>query len=50
MCARTARLEVLSDLPGKTYAVNSWKSSFHYTTLAALKDAGIDPESVTFQL
>ena len=40
----------LSDLAGATYAVNLWKSSFHYTALRALADAGVDPASVTFQL
>ena len=43
-------IKSLADVAGKTYAVNLWKCSFHYTTLAALKDAGVDPESVTFQL
>lgn len=40
----------LSDVAGHTYAVNLWKSSFHYTALRALADAGVDPAAVTFQL
>ena len=41
-------IQSLADLPGKTYAVNLWKSSFHYTSLMALQKAGVDPETVNF--
>lgn len=43
-------IRTLSDVAGHTYAVNLWKSSFHYTSLRALQDAGVDSSSVTFQL
>jgi len=38
------------DLAGKTYAVNLWKSSFHYTSLMALDQRAIDPESINWVL
>lgn len=40
----------LADVAGARYAVNLWKSSFHYTSLRAMRDAGVDPAAVTFQL
>lgn len=40
----------LADVVGKTYAVNLWKSSFHYTSLMALQKAGIDEKAVNFTL
>lgn len=40
----------LADLRGKTVAVNLWYSSFHYTILMALEQAGIAEEEVTFVL
>lgn len=40
----------LADLPGHSFAVNLWRSSFHYTALMALEQAGIDEDSLTWQL
>ncbi len=40
----------LADLRGKTVAVNLWYSSFHYTILMALEQAGVAEEEVTFVL
>ena len=38
----------VEDLKGKTIAINLTKSSFHYTWLMALENAGLKPEDVTF--
>lgn len=43
-------IETLEDVVGRRYAVNIWRSSFHYTSLLALDEAGIDADSVDFQL
>lgn len=43
-------LKSLADVAGARYAVNIWRSSFHYTTLAALDAAGVDEGAVDFQL
>lgn len=43
-------LQTISDVAGARYAVNIWRSSFHYTTLAALDAAGVDEAAVDFQL
>ena len=43
-------LQSLADVAGARYAVNIWRSSFHYTTLAALAEAGVDENLVDFQL
>lgn len=43
-------IQSLADVAGKTYAVNLWKSSFHYTSLMALQNAGVDAETVNFVL
>jgi ABC-type nitrate/sulfonate/bicarbonate transport system substrate-binding protein len=40
----------VKDLVGKKFAVNLWKSSFHYTALLALEQAGVPEEQVTFVL
>lgn len=43
--------EKLSDLEaGTIYAVNIWRSSFHYTSLLGLEDAGIPEEDIDFRL
>ena len=38
----------VKDLKGKKIAINLVKSSFHYTWLIALKNAGMTPDDVTF--
>lgn len=43
-------IESMKDLPGHSFAVNLWKSSFHYTALMALGQNGIKPEDVQFTL
>lgn len=43
-------LQSLADVAGARYAVNIWRSSFHYTTLAALAAAGVAEDGVDFQL
>lgn len=43
-------IQTLADLRGKTAAVNLWRSSFHYTMLLALEQAGIPEDEVTFVL
>lgn len=40
----------ISDLPGHTFAVNLWKSSFHYTALMALEQHEVAEDSVNFVL
>jgi NitT/TauT family transport system substrate-binding protein len=40
----------IEDLRGKTVAVNLWNSSFHYTVLMALEQAGIPEKDVNFVL
>lgn len=40
----------LADLPGKTFAVNLWRSSFHYTALMALEKAQIAEDNLTWVL
>lgn len=41
-------IKTMQDLKGKKIAINLVKSSFHYTWLIALKNAGMKPEDVTF--
>jgi len=41
-------IKTMKDLKGKKIAINLVKSSFHYTWLIALKNAGMKPEDVTF--
>jgi ABC-type nitrate/sulfonate/bicarbonate transport system substrate-binding protein len=43
-------IQGVDDLRGKTLAVNLWHSSFHYTLLMALEQAGIAEDEVTFVL
>ena len=43
-------IQVLEDVPGHVYAVNLWRSSFHYTSLLAMSQRGIDEDSVTWTL
>jgi len=43
-------IESLDDLPGKVFAVNLWRSSFHYTALMALEDAGVPEDDVIWTL
>ena len=44
-------IQHLTDLqPGTKYAINLVKSSFHYTSLMAMEQAGIDPETIEFVL
>jgi NitT/TauT family transport system substrate-binding protein len=40
----------IADLRGKTVAVNLWRSSFHYTILIALEQAGVPEDEVQFVL
>lgn len=40
----------LFDLRGRTFAVNLWKSSFHYTAIMALESAGLYAETPRFVL
>lgn len=42
--------QTLEDLPGAVHAVNLWRSSFHYTALMALEQAGVDEDAVEFVL
>jgi len=48
--ANDSPIKTLKDTEGKKFAVNLWKSSFHYTALLAMKQAGMDPAKVDFQL
>ncbi|MBN2005800.1 MAG: ABC transporter substrate-binding protein [Anaerolineae bacterium] len=43
-------IESLADLPGKTFAVNLWRSSFHYTALMALEKEKIAEDSLEWVL
>lgn len=43
-------IQTVGDLRGKTVAVNLWRSSFHYTLLMALEQAGVPEEAVEFRL
>jgi ABC-type nitrate/sulfonate/bicarbonate transport system substrate-binding protein len=43
-------IQTLEDVPGHVYAVNLWRSSFHYTSLLALDQRDIDEDSVTWVL
>lgn len=43
-------IQSIDNLRGKTIAVNLWHSSFHYTLLMALEQAGIAEDEVTFVL
>lgn len=43
-------IKTVADLKGKKVAVNLWKSSFHYTVLMALEQAGVKEEEVEFVL
>ena len=43
-------IQTLEDVVGRRYAVNIWRSSFHYTSLLAMDQRGIDPDTVDFQL
>lgn len=43
-------IQSLADVSGKTYAINLWKSSFHYTSLLALNHAGVKEADVNFVL
>jgi NitT/TauT family transport system substrate-binding protein len=40
----------ITDLKGKNFAVNLWKSSFHYTALMALEQNGMGEKDVNFML
>ena len=40
----------MEDVCGRTYAVNIWRSSFHYTSLRGLDQRGIDPGCVNWVL
>lgn len=46
----TSDIHTVADLRGKTVAVNLWRSSFHYTILIALEQAGIAEDDVEFVL
>ena len=43
-------IQSMADVAGSTYAVNLWKSSFHYTSLMAMQRAGVDAGAVNFVL
>ena len=43
-------IQGITDLPGKTFAVNLWRSSFHYTALMALEQYDVPEDSVNFVL
>jgi NitT/TauT family transport system substrate-binding protein len=43
-------IQTLEDVVGRTYAVNIWRSSFHYTSLLAMDQRNIDPDTVDFLL
>jgi NitT/TauT family transport system substrate-binding protein len=43
-----SNINTMQDLVGKRIAINLVKSSFHYTWLKALEDAGIAEDAVTF--
>ncbi len=47
---RDSGIETLDDLRGKKFAVNLWKSSFHYTALMHLANNQISEEAVEFVL
>lgn len=43
-------IKTLTDVEGRDYAVNIWRSSFHYTSLLAMDKAGVDADEVRFRL
>ncbi|MFP4322777.1 MAG: ABC transporter substrate-binding protein [Anaerolineales bacterium] len=43
-------LNRVEDLAGATIAVNLWRSSFHYTAIMALENAGLDEDSADWVL
>lgn len=43
-------IQTIADLRGQTVAVNLWNSSFHYTVLMALEQAGVPENEVEFVL
>lgn len=43
-------IQTIADLRGRRIAVNLWRSSFHYTLLIALEQAGIAEDEVEFVL
>jgi len=43
-------INVMEDVCGKTYAVNIWRSSFHYTSLRGLDQRGVDEACVNWVL
>ena len=45
---RNGEISSVAGLRGKKIAINLVKSSFHYTWIIALKDAGVSPEEVSF--
>jgi ABC-type nitrate/sulfonate/bicarbonate transport system substrate-binding protein len=46
----SSEYDSVEDLAGATWAVNLWRSSFHYTALMALEQAGIPEDQVEFVL
>lgn len=45
-----SEIETVQDLPGSRFAVNLWRSSFHYTALMALEQAQVAEDEVDFVL
>ncbi|NJN66600.1 MAG: ABC transporter substrate-binding protein [Chloroflexaceae bacterium] len=43
-------IQTIGDLRGRAVAVNLWRSSFHYTLLMALEQAGVPEAEVEFRL
>jgi NitT/TauT family transport system substrate-binding protein len=43
-------IDSLEDLPSTTFAVNLWRSSFHYTALMALEQENIPEQDINFVL
>lgn len=48
LTASNTSIAALSDLEGRTIAVNSLYGGSHVSTMALLKEAGVDPDSVNF--
>lgn len=43
-------IQELEDVIGRDYAVNIWRSSFHYTSLLAMDQRSMNPDDVNFLL
>lgn len=43
-------IQSISDLSGATFAVNLWRSSFHYTAIMALEQTGLTEDAVEWVL